>query len=99
MQLRHPEEIIDAGRQDELKGCAADSASLFVAGQGLPNPSPSALDERLCFGVLCERHGQCVRYLSIDGAMGSSVDRIGTCRDMAGRYPLFVDSDLVLAPD
>ena len=39
----------------------------------------------LCFGVCCERHGQCARYLAVEGA--GSEPRIGTC---GPARPLFI---------
>lgn len=41
-----------------------------------------------CFGVACERHGQCERYHAVDG-LNRLNDRIGTCYD-GKAYPLFV---------
>ena len=48
-----------------------------------------SLDAKLCYGVGCERHARCARYLAVDGAHG---DRrfIGSCLD-GKEFPLFVD--------
>lgn len=41
----------------------------------------------LCYGVLCEKHHKCARYLDVDGAKTN--DFIGTC-EKDGARPMFV---------
>lgn len=42
-----------------------------------------------CFGVACEKHGQCQRYHAVDGSIGHP-RTIGHCLDGNGARPLFV---------
>jgi len=49
------------------------------------------IDQRLCFGLMCDRRQRCTRYLAIDGAPATLAKRIDSCRD-DGRYPLFIDA-------
>ena len=51
---------------------------------------PNALS---CYGTLCERHGKCARY---QGVETSSAPTIATCRDSAGTYPMFIDSNTTI---
>lgn len=50
---------------------------------------PITADTPKCFGVCCNRHQDCVRYLSVDNMPAGSVV-IGTCEDH-GEHPLFVE--------
>jgi hypothetical protein len=58
----------------------------------LPIANATEIDEQLCFGLVCDRHQHCARYVAIDGAPATSVDRIATCRDKSGSYRLFVNA-------
>jgi hypothetical protein len=58
----------------------------------LPVWIATQIDERLCFGLVCDGHQHCARYVAVDGAPAALVRRIGTCRDEDGRYPLFVNA-------
>lgn len=46
-------------------------------------------DAKLCFGVVCDGHSRCARYLAVDGVLGER-KFIGTCR-IGNQFPLFVD--------
>jgi hypothetical protein len=42
----------------------------------------------VCFGVMCPRHGHCVRYLAVDGATFEPV--IATCQQAgANTWPMY----------
>ena len=52
-------------------------------------PTPNALQEPACFGVVCPLHDRCVRYAAVSLSQADP-DTLGTCRT-GQSYPLFVE--------
>lgn len=50
--------------------------------------TPITKEAPVCFGVMCDKHGQCARYQAINGA--TYQPRIGTCSEDGKERPLFV---------
>lgn len=50
---------------------------------------------RPCFGVVCDVHQNCVRYLIADGTQVSSGKWISRCHTREGDRPLFIDAEFV----
>lgn len=42
-----------------------------------------------CFGVVCEKHGQCQRYANVEASEPHNT--IGTCVEHDGSRPLFIE--------
>ncbi len=54
------------------------------------NITPITETTPACFGVACEKHGQCARYIAIDGAPAHQ-QRIGHCTPTEhSARPLFI---------
>ena len=55
-------------------------------------PEPAAEPDELCFGIKCNHHLDCQRYLALEGD-SSNLPRIATCievEDGVVRYPRFL---------
>lgn len=50
--------------------------------------TPITRNDPVCFGTVCPKHAQCVRYHRVDGA--TTEERIASCQDAEGKRPLFV---------
>lgn len=54
-------------------------------------PTTPNTDDSVCFGVCCDQHAHCARYLAV-GYRPTNTDtvRLGTCQQPDGARPLFV---------
>lgn len=52
------------------------------------NVQPVTTQTPVCFGVACNQHGRCQRYVAVDGSLPGQA--IATCESNPGEYPLFI---------